>query len=114
MSDNETEEDKAKTEVAPGEVTDFIVVLAQHDKGRAQLKASKGLSDCVAAAAVTGKKGGTVTVKMDVKALESGAVRIEVNVESKPVEEAVGSIWFSDGEGGLSRDSSSMYYGISK
>ncbi|EUA85019.1 hypothetical protein [Mycobacteroides abscessus] len=59
MSDNETTEDKAKTEVGPGEATDFIVVLAAHDKGRAQLKASKLLAQCVEAAHVTGKKGGT-------------------------------------------------------
>ncbi|EUA85200.1 hypothetical protein I544_5391, partial [Mycobacteroides abscessus subsp. bolletii 103] len=38
-----TTEDKAKRG-RPGEATDFIVVLAAHDKGRAHLKASKLLA----------------------------------------------------------------------
>lgn len=112
MSNNETEEDKARTEVGPGEVTDFIVVLAAHDKGRAQLKASKLLAQCVEAAHVTGKKGGTITVKATVTALESGAVGIEIDVDGKPVEESVKSIWFDDGEGRLSRDNAGMFYGL--
>lgn len=114
MSDNETSEAKASTEVGPGEVTDFIVVLAAHDKGRAQLKASKLLAQCVEAAHVTGKKGGTITIKATVTALESGAVGIEIDVDGKPVEESVKSIWFDDGDGHLSRDNAAMYYGLSK
>lgn len=102
---------EASTEVAPGEVTDFVVVLAGHDKGRAQLKASKLLAECVEAAHVTGKKGGTVTVKATVTALESGAVGIEFDVAGKPIEESVKSIWFDDGDGHLSRDNAGMFYG---
>ncbi len=106
----EQESTEASTEVAPGEVTDFIVVLAAHDKGRAQAKASKLLAECVEAAHVTGKKGGTVTIKATVSALESGAVGIEFDVQGKPVEESVKSIWFDDGEGHLSRDNAGMFY----
>ena len=114
MSDNETEKagEKSSTEISPGDITDFIVVLTAHDKGRAQLKASKLLAQCVEAAHVTGKKGGTVTVKATVTALESGAVGIEIDVDGKPVEESVKSIWFDDGEGHLSRDNAGMFYGI--
>lgn len=109
MSEKETE--NAKTEVEAGEITDFIVVLAAHDKGRAQLKASKLLAQCVEAAHVTGKKGGTIKITATVSALESGAVGIEIDVDGKPVEESVKSIWFDDGEGHLSRDNAGMFYG---
>lgn len=110
MSESEAQPD-ASTELDPGAVTDFIVVLAAHDKGRAQAKASKLLAECVEAAHVTGKKGGTVTIKATVTALDSGAVGIEFDVQGKPVEESVKSIWFDDGEGHLSRDNAGMFYG---
>jgi hypothetical protein len=98
------------TDLAPGDITDFIVVMAAHDKGRAQLEASKGLAECVAAALATGKKGGKVTVVMGVEPLESGAVKLEVTVTSSPKKEPAGSIWFTDGEGKLSRDNRGMFY----
>ena len=100
----------AETEIAPGDITDYIVVLSQHDKGRAQIEASKGLSECVDAALATGKKGGKVVVTAAVEPLESGAVKLTVTVESKPVKDPAGSIWFTDGEGHLSRDNAGMFY----
>ncbi|WP_458317143.1 hypothetical protein [Mycolicibacterium brisbanense] len=113
MSDNkETETEKDGAGLAPGDVTDFIVVLMQHDKGRAQHEASKGLAECVDAALATGKKGGKVTVEMGVEPLESGAVKLEVTVKSAPKKEPAGSIWFTDGEGHLSRDNAGMFYGL--
>lgn len=97
--------------LAPGDVTDYIVVLTSHDKGRAQVEASKGLAECVDAALATGKKGGSVTVKTTVEPLESGAVKLSITVDSKPVKDPAGSIWFTDGEGHLSRDNAGMFYG---
>lgn len=99
------------TGIAPGEVTDYTAVLMQHDKGRAQVEASKALADCVEAALATGKKGGSVTVKTTVEPLESGAVKLTITVESKPVKDPAGSIWFADGEGHLSRDNAGLFYG---
>ncbi|WP_019204557.1 hypothetical protein [Tsukamurella sp. 1534] len=104
MSENDTE-------TAEESLTDFAVVLAQHDKGRALVEASRALAECVDAALATGKKGGSVTVKTTVEPLESGAVRLAVNVESKPVREPAQSIWFTDGTGTLSRDNAGMFYG---
>lgn len=98
-------------ELAPGDVTDFIVVLSQHDKGRAQIDASKALTECVDAALATGKKGGKVKVITAVEPLESGAVKLTVTVESLPVKDPAGSIWFTDGEGHLSRDNAGLFYG---
>lgn len=112
MPDNETEKETTSSdELSPGDITDFIVVLAQHDKGRAQLEASNGLAECVDAALSTGKKGGKVSVEMAVEPLESGAVRLEITVKSSPKKEPAGSIWFTDGEGHLSRDNAGMFYG---
>lgn len=110
MSEN-TENTTTDIELAPGDVTDFVVVLTTHDKGRAQAEASKALAECVDAALNTGKKGGSVTVKVKVDPLESGTVRLVVDVTSSPVKDPVGSIWYSDGEGGLSRDNTGLYYG---
>lgn len=97
--------------IAPGEVTDYTAVLMQHDKGRAQVEASKALAECVDAALATGKKGGSVTVKTTVEPLESGAVKLAITVDSKPVKDPAGSIWFTDGEGRLSRDNAGLFYG---
>ncbi|MDO3168236.1 hypothetical protein P5V90_14805 [Mycobacteroides abscessus subsp. abscessus] len=111
MSDNETEKAEEGTELAPGDITDFIVVLTQLDKGRPQVEASKALHECVDAAMATGKKGGSVTLKITVEPLESGAVRLVADVASKPVKDPAGTIFFADGEGQLSRDNSAMFYG---
>ncbi|MEV5360601.1 hypothetical protein AB0K45_09680 [Micrococcus luteus] len=111
MTDTSNEKTTQGEELAPGDVTDFIVVLMAHDKGRAQAEASQGLAECVDAALATGKKGGKVTVEVGVEPLESGAVKLEVTVKSAPKKEPAGSIWFTDGEGHLSRDNANMYYG---
>lgn len=113
MTTNENAEttDKSTDELAPGDVTDYIIVLSQHDRGRAQVEASKGLQECVEAALATGKKGGTVKVTTAVEPLDSGAVKLTITVESKPVKDPAGSVWFTDGEGHLSRDNAGMFYG---
>lgn len=103
-------QNSADTDIAPGEVTDYTAVLMQHDKGRAQVEASRALAECVDAALATGKKGGSVTVKTTVEPLESGAVKLSITVESKPVKDPAGSIWFADGEGRLSRDNAGLFY----
>jgi len=95
---------------APGEVTEFVSVLMQHDKGRAQVDASKALDECVQAALNTGKKGGKVTVSIAVEPLDSGAVKLLVTVDSRPVKDPAGSVWFADGEGHLSRDNAGLFY----
>lgn len=106
MSENASTE----TELAPGDVTDFIVVLATHDKGRAHAEASKALAECVDAALNTGKKGGQVKLTVKVDPMESGAVRLILDVTSSPVKDPAGSIWFTDGEGHLSRDNTGLFY----
>lgn len=106
MSDNETD-----TSTTKEEFTDYAVVLAQHDKGRALAEASRALAECVDAALATNKKGGSVTVKTTVEPLDNGAVRLAINVESKPVREPAQSIWFADGDGHLSRDNAGLFYG---
>ncbi|SIJ00893.1 Uncharacterised protein [Mycobacteroides abscessus subsp. abscessus] len=60
----------------------------------------------------TGKKTGTVTIKIKVEPLESGAVSLVPDVTSNPAKDPAGTIFFADGEGGLSRDNASMHYGL--
>lgn len=112
MSDNETEKAEEGTELAPGDVTDFYVVFMQLDKGRTQAEATKALHECVEAAMATGKKGGTVSLKIKVEPRESGAVCFFSEVTSSPAKDPVGTIFFADGEGNLSRDSAGMFYGL--
>lgn len=91
--------------------TDFSAVLIQHNKGREHADASRGLNDIVSAALATGKKGGYVTVKVTAEPLDSGAVRLAMTVTSKPAADPAASIWFTNGEGELSRDNAGMFYG---
>lgn len=107
MSDRETE---SSTEVAPGDVTDFVVAFVQLDKGRVQKEATDALQEVVAAALLHEKKGGTVTVKLTVNPLDSGAVQIVADVNGKPVKDPAGTIFFADGEGKLSRDNTGLFY----
>ncbi|TWS20812.1 hypothetical protein FK529_05675 [Tsukamurella asaccharolytica] len=107
MSDQDTTADETTEE----SVTDFAAILAQHDKGRALAEASRALAECVDAALASGKKGGSVTVKTTVEPLDNGAVRLAINVESKPVKEPAQSIWFADGDGHLSRDNAGFFLG---
>lgn len=100
-----------ETELAPGDVTDFVVVLTQLDKGRVQAEASKALHEVVEAALTHDKKGGSVTLKLTVNPLESGAVQLIADVTSKPVKDPAGTIFFADGEGTLSRDNAALFYG---
>ncbi len=109
MSDNE-KSTESTTELAPGDITDFVVVLTQLDKGRVQVEASKALHECVEAAMLHDKKGGTVTMKITVNPLESGAVQLIADVTSKPVKDPAGTVFFSDGEGRLSRDNAGLFY----
>lgn len=117
MADNQQDPNQteiptsASSEMQPGDVTDFLVVLAQLDKGRVQLEATKGLAECVEAAMLHEKKGGSVTLKITVNPLESGAVQLVADVTSKPAKDPAGTIFFADGEGHLSRDNSGMFYG---
>ncbi len=111
MSDSETEKVEEGTELAPGDITEFIVVLTQLDKGRTQTAATKALHECVEAAMATGKKGGVVTLKIKVEPRESGAVCLVPDVVSSPAKDPAGTIFFADGEGQLSRDNAAMYYG---
>lgn len=111
MSDNDTEKKEEGTELAPGDITEFIVVFTQLNKGRTQVEATKALHECVEAAMATGKKTGTVTIKIKVEPLESGAVCLVPDVVSAPAKDPAGTIFFADGEGGLSRDNAAMYYG---
>lgn len=108
---NENETAEAGTELAPGDVTDFVVTLTQLDKGRVQQDATKALHEVVEAALLHEKKGGTVKLTLKVEPVESGAVRIIADVESKPVKDPAGTIFFADGEGTLSRDNAGMYFG---
>jgi hypothetical protein len=92
-------------------VTEFIVTLAQLDKGRVQMEATKALHEVVEAALLHEKKGGTVTLKLTVNPLDSGAVQIVAEVTSKPAKDPAGTIFFADGDGHLSRDNAGMFYG---
>lgn len=106
MSDNTTENDTGTKQV-----TDFATVLMQHNKGLEHRLASLGLDEIVQAACATGKKGGNVTIKITAEPLESGAVRLAADVKVTPAKDPAGSIWFTDGEGQLSRDNAGMFYG---
>lgn len=108
MSDQDTDTTEDTIE---GSVTDFAIVLAQHDKGRTLIEASKGLAECVEAALATNKKGGTVTVQVKVEPLASGSVRLAFTVDSKPVKTPVESIWFADGRGHLSQNNAGFFLG---
>jgi hypothetical protein len=110
MSDKETETQEG-TELAPGDVTDFMVVFMQLAKGRTQADATKALHECVAAALATGKKNGSLTIKVKVEPLESGAVTLIPDVTSSPAKDPAGTIFFADGEGNLSRDNAGLFYG---
>lgn len=114
MADNEqnSETTTASTEMAPGDITDFIVALTQLDKGRVQKEATKALHEVVEAALLHEKKGGSVKLTLKVEPIESGAVRIIADVVSSPVKDPAGTIFFADGEGTLSRDNSGMFYGL--
>lgn len=87
MSDNDTEKKEEGTELAPGDITEFIVVFTQLNKGRTQLEATKALHEVVEAAMATGKKTGTVTIKIKVEPLESGAVSLVPDVTSNPAKD---------------------------
>ena len=56
------------------------------------------------------KKGGTLTLKLTVNPLDSGAVQIVADVTSKPVKDPAGTIFFADGDGSLSRDNAGLFY----
>lgn len=99
------------TDVAPGAITDFASVFMQHNKGREHLDASRGLNEIVEAAIATEKKNGSLTIKVTAEPLDSGAVRLVMSVDVKPAKDPAGSIWFTDGEGKLSRDNAGMFYG---
>ena len=64
MSTSEKGSTESTTELAPGDITDLVVVLTQLDKGRVQVEASKALHECVEAAMLHDKKGGNITLKM--------------------------------------------------
>ena len=106
MPENPTQQQG--TEVT--EVTDLASILMQLAKGSIQREASLALAEVVAAAEETKKKGGHVTVKLAVESLDSGAVSIVGTVTKKVPEDPAASLFFSDGEGHLSRDNSSMFY----
>lgn len=99
------------TELAPGDVTEFVSVFIQLGKGRIQQEATNALHEVVEAALATGKKGGSLTVKIKVEPLESGAVSLIPDVTSSPAKDPAGTIFFADGEGNLSRDNAGMFYG---
>ena len=111
MSTSEKGSTESTTELAPGDITDFVVVLTQLDKGRVQVEASKALHECVEAAMLHDKKGGNITLKITVNPLESGAVQLVADVTSKPAKDPAGTVFFSDGEGHLSRDNAGLFYG---
>lgn len=102
---------EASTELAPGDITEFIVVLTQLNKGRTQAELTKALHEVVEAALATEKKGGSVTLKIKVEPLESGAVSLIPDVSCSPAKDPAGTIFFADGEGTLSRDNNGMFYG---
>ena len=112
MSDNATENTKRgeQTELVPGDITEFVSVFIQLNKGRIQVEATKALHEVVEAALATGKKGGSVNIKIKVEPLESGAVALIPDVSSNPAKDPAGTIFFADGEGNLSRDNASMFY----
>lgn len=110
MSTEETGAESA-TELAPGDVTEFLSVLVQLDKGRVQSDCSKALHEVVEAALLHEKKGGTMKLTLKVNPLESGAVQIVADVTSNPVKDPAGTIFFADGEGTLSRDNAGLFYG---
>lgn len=105
MTDQNTETTDTTTDV-----TDFAAVLMQHAKGTVQREASLALAEVVAAAIDTKKKGGYVTVKLGVEALDSGAIQLVGTVTKKVPEDPANSLWFADGEGHLSRDNNAMFY----
>lgn len=100
----EPESKEVSTEIAAGDVTEFVSVLIQLDKGRVQLEATNALHEVVAAALATEKKGGTVTLKIKVDPMESGAVALTTTVTANPVKDPRGTIFFANGEGSLSRE----------
>lgn len=112
MSENETEKAEEGTELAPGDITEFIVVFTQLNKGRTQVEATKALHEVVEAALATGKKNGSLTIKIKVEPLESGAVSLIPDVVSSPAKDPAGTIFFADGEGSLSRENAAMYHGL--
>lgn len=103
MSDTTTDTEK--------KVTDFSTVLIQHNKGLEHRQASVGLDEVVQAALATGKKGGNVTIKLSVTPADSGSVTLAVDVKVSPAKDPANSIWFTDGDGELSRTNSTMFYG---
>ncbi|MFA5712011.1 hypothetical protein [Mycolicibacterium sp.] len=108
---NETaEKGEASTDLAPGDVTEFIATLVQLDKGRVQKDCTNALHEVVEAALLHEKKGGSMTLKLKVNPLDSGAVQIVADVTSNPVKDPAGTIFFADGDGTLSRDNAGMYY----
>lgn len=112
MSESESDATtEVGTELQPGDVTEFLVVLTQLNKGRTQVELTKALHEVVEAALATEKKGGSVTLKIKVEPLESGAVSLIPDVSCSPAKDPAGTIFFADGEGTLSRDNAGMFYG---
>ncbi|MCX8559809.1 hypothetical protein OS122_02705 [Mycolicibacterium mucogenicum] len=110
MSESEAKPE-ASTELSPGDITEFIVVLTQLNKGRTQAELTKALHEVVEAALATEKKGGSVTLKIKVEPLESGAVSLIPDVSCSPAKDPAGTVFFTDGDGTLSRDNVGMFYG---
>ena len=52
-----------------------------------------------------------MTVKFTASPLDSGSVSLAVDVKVAPAKDPANSIWFTDGEGELSRTNSTMFYG---
>ncbi|TDH45421.1 hypothetical protein E2F47_27720 [Mycobacterium eburneum] len=109
MSDKPAEAETG-TELAPGDITEFVAVFIQLNKGRIQVEATKALHEVVEAALATGKKTGSMTIKIKVEPLESGAVSLIPDVTCSPAKDPAGTIFFADGEGNLSRDNAGLFY----
>lgn len=85
---------------------DFIELMRDHNKGNSAFDMSKGINKVISAIRETGKKSGSVTLKLNFNTLDGDINKIyvtdEVSVKA-PTENRRGSMFFSTEKGGLQR-----------
>lgn len=99
MAEQQSTQDTAQEPPKP-----FGTFLLQHAKGRTHDELSEALRDVVLAARETGKAG-SITLKLNIKALDDYGFEVTDSVSvKKPAGARPKSLWFATDEGELTRD----------
>lgn len=83
--------------------TEFVSVLVNHAKGRANDEATEKMREAVEASLRTGKPA-SVTVTLNISSIDGEVIKMTDKVSASIPKEPRKSMWFGDSEGGLHRN----------